>query len=512
MTTFISHHHISTCFQLAPEQQAELKQQVLFLLQADTSINVKRKICEVVAEVARSLIDDDGNNNFPEILNVLFQCATADNVMLQECGLRILASVPSIFGNQQNNYLPMIKQMMMKYLDPSSSKDVRFQAVRAVGAFILYHEKEVEVQKHFSDLLQPIIIITAESIREEEDQTLIKLLIDMAESVPKFLRPQLESIFEVCISVLQSDDVEDSWKNLALEVMVSLSENAPAMVRKKAEKFIVLLIPLVLKMMTELDDDEEWSVSDEIDEDDSGENNVVAESALDRLACGLGGKAILPQILLNIPTMLNDADWKHRHAALMAISAAGEGCHKQMETMLDNIVQVVLKHLMDPHPRVRYAACNAIGQMATDFAPTFEKKYHEQVIPGLLSLLDDVQNPRVQAHAGAALVNFSEDCPKGILIRYLEGNHDQVGDDSEEQIRRTRREGNETRSRAGRHDDCKCRRHDRERLCSLLRSVDALLEVHDPECHDRGAEDAARKDYRMCLIDRSRCWRGEVHE
>lgn len=31
------------------------------------------------------------------------------------------------------------------------------------------------------------------------------------------------------------------------------------------------------------------------------------------------------------------------------------------------------------HPRVRYAACNAIGQMATDFAPTFQKKFHDKV-------------------------------------------------------------------------------------------------------------------------------------
>ena len=34
--------------------------------------------------------------------------------------------------------------------------------------------------------------------------------------------------------------------------------------------------------------------------------------------------------------------------------------------------------------------------------------------------MDDYQNPRVQAHAGAALVNFSEDCPKSILAPYLD--------------------------------------------------------------------------------------------
>ncbi len=35
-------------------------------------------------------------------------------------------------------------------------------------------------------------------------------------------------------------------------------------------------------------------------------------------------------------------------------------------------------------------------------------------------VLDDNNNPRVQAHAGAALVNFSEDCPKIILAVYLD--------------------------------------------------------------------------------------------
>lgn len=72
------------------------------------------------------------------------------------------------------------------------------------------------------------------------------------------------------------------------------------------------------------------------------------------------------------------------------------------------------------HPRVRYAACNAVGQMSTDFSPIFEKKFHDKVIPGLLMVLDDNANPRVQAHAGAALVNFSEDCPKNILTPYLD--------------------------------------------------------------------------------------------
>ena len=103
----------------------------------------------------------------------------------------------------------------------------------------------------------------------------------------------------------------------------------------------------------------------------------------------------------------------------MAISACGEGCHKQMEPFLDQVMDGVMNYIADPHPRVRFACCNAIGQMSTDFAPVFEKKFHAKVIPGLLLLMQDAANPRVQAHSGAALVNFSEDCPKNILLPYL---------------------------------------------------------------------------------------------
>ncbi len=72
-------------------------------------------------------------------------------------------------------------------------------------------------------------------------------------------------------------------------------------------------------------------------------------------------------------------DWHYRHAALMAISAVGEGCQKQMTIILGEVVTAVLPFCQDPHYRVRYAACNALGQMANDFYPGLQKKYHDKV-------------------------------------------------------------------------------------------------------------------------------------
>ena len=67
-------------------------------------------------------------------------------------------------------------------------------------------------------------------------------------------------------------------------------------------------VPQVLALMTDLDDDEEalaeWSIADEA-EDDAGDTNPVAgENAIDRIACALGGKTILPHIMTSVPPML----------------------------------------------------------------------------------------------------------------------------------------------------------------------------------------------------------------
>lgn len=310
---------------LPAEQQTQLKEQILMSLRNEQSDPMRRKICEVVAEVARNLIDEDGNNQWPEILQFLFECANSPVIQLKESALRIFTSVPGIFGNQQTNYLDLIKQMLQQSLVSQDSYDVRFQAVRAVGSFILLHDKETPILKHFGDLLPQMMHVTIESVEKQDDDALLKVLIELAESTPKYLRPQLQQIFELCMKVFSNADIMDSWRHMALEVMVTLSENAPSMVRKVADKYVVALIPLVLTMMTDIDEDNDWGTCDEIIEDDNDANNVVAESALDRLACGLGGKMILPLIVHNIPAMLSHPDWKQRHAALMAISAAGEG-------------------------------------------------------------------------------------------------------------------------------------------------------------------------------------------
>ncbi len=123
--------------------------------------------------------------------------------------------------------------MLLGSLTDSANYEVRFAAVKASVNFLLQHEKEANLQKHFGALLMPILTVSMESVEKDEDDSALKSVIDLAESCPKFLRPSLENLFDACINIFADKEKHsDSWRHLALEVVVTLSETAPAMVRK----------------------------------------------------------------------------------------------------------------------------------------------------------------------------------------------------------------------------------------------------------------------------------------
>uniref|UniRef100_A0A452SWH2 Importin 5 n=1 Tax=Ursus americanus TaxID=9643 RepID=A0A452SWH2_URSAM len=383
---------------LPSDVQTAIKSELLMIIQMETQSSMRKKICDIAAELARNLIDEDGNNQCSQNSGLREAAFTFSGIFLE-----FLGTTAALFRRIKR----MLVQCMQDQEHPSST-----------AAFILANEHNVALFKHFADLLPGFLQAVNDSCYQNDDSVL-KSLVEIADTVPKYLRPHLEATLQLSLKLCGDTSLNNMQRQLALEVIVTLSETAAAMLRKHTN-IVAQTIPQMLAMMVDLEEDEDWANADELEDDDFDSNAVAGESALDRMACGLGGKLVLPMIKEHIMQMLQNPDWKYRHAGLMALSAIGEGCHQQMEGILNEIVNFVLLFLQDPHPRVRYAACNAVGQMATDFAPGFQKKFHEKVIAALLQTMEDQGNQRVQAHAAAALINFTEDCPKSLLIPYLD--------------------------------------------------------------------------------------------
>uniref|UniRef100_H2YPJ6 Importin N-terminal domain-containing protein n=1 Tax=Ciona savignyi TaxID=51511 RepID=H2YPJ6_CIOSA len=417
----ITSGYAESFLELDADSQSKLRQQIIYCIKQESNSVVRRKKADCLSELARKSVDANGNNQWPEVLTFMFECVSSPDPALKEIPLHVFCQFPGIFGNQQEHYQNVIRQMLSQCMLTTEQPFIRYLAAQATIAFLLTNANSSHLLRHFHELV-PAVVQAAEQSATDDNDVVFKNLVELCEDAPKVVRPHVEILLATCLKVLGNVDLENSIRQLALETVVTLSENAPGLIRKQ-KSAIPHIIPQMLAMMIDLDEDEdslvEWMRADDAEDEDTDTNTVAGENAIDRFACALGGKTILPHIMSTVPPMLQNGDWRYRHAGLMAISAVGEGCHKYMEEIIDQIINSVLPFLHDPHPRVRYAACNAIGQMCTDFAPTMQKRCHAAIVPALCTVLDDVANPRVQAHAGAALVNFVEDCPKSILLPYL---------------------------------------------------------------------------------------------
>jgi hypothetical protein len=119
---------------------------------------------------------------------------------------------------------------------------------------------------------------------------------------------------------------------------------------------------------------QEWNhppegYNDDIEDDSDLEVVRFGMSAVDRLISAIGEKIMLPILSQIVQISLQHNDWRYQNAAIMSLSQVGEyldGC-KDVEP----IINAVIKFFENPNPKIRYAVCHCIGQIADDMQPEF---------------------------------------------------------------------------------------------------------------------------------------------
>ncbi|MBA0770582.1 hypothetical protein Gotri_019201 [Gossypium trilobum] len=259
---------------------------------------------------------------------------------------------------------------------------------------------------------------------EATAQEALELLIELAGTEPRFLRRQIMEVVGSMLQIAEAESLEEGTRHLAIEFIITLAEareRAPGMMRKLPQ-FIRRLFWVLMNLLVDIEDEPDWYNAESEDEDAGETSNYgVGQECLDRLSISLGGNTVVPVASELFPVFLAASEWQKRHAALIALAQIAEGCSKVMIRNLEQVVSMVLNSFHDAHHRVRWAAINAIGQLSTDLGPELQTQYHQRVLPALAGAMDDFQNPRVQAHAASAVLNFSENCTPDILTPYLDG-------------------------------------------------------------------------------------------
>ncbi|KAL5980787.1 Importin-5 [Asimina triloba] len=383
---------------LSPHTQSTLKSLLLSAVHREDAKSISKKLCDTVSELASNLLPDDA---WPELLPFMFQSVRSDSVRLQQSSLLIFGQLSQFTADTLIPHLNILHSVFLQCLSTSSSPDVRIAALGAAINFVQCLSLPADRDK-FQDLLPAMMQTLTEALNSGQEATAqeaLELLIELAGTEPKFIRRQLVDVVQAMLQIAEADGLEEGTRHLAIEFVITLAEareRAPGMMRKLPQ-FIGKLFAVLMKMLLDIEDEVAWHTADTEDED-AGEtsNYSVGQECLDRLAISLGGNTIVPVASELLPAYLSAPEWQKHHAALITLAQIAEGCSKVMIKNLEQIVTMVLNSFQDPHPRVRWAAINAIGQLSTDLGPELQVQYHHRVLPALASAMDDFQNPRVQ--------------------------------------------------------------------------------------------------------------------
>jgi len=408
---------------LSPQAKSQLAASLLEFLEKETINHIRKKIADCISELAATIFDDSVKGTWDELLPFLFKCTKSPSEGHRESALLVFEQLSTEIGPQLVPHFQILKSVFAAGMQDETSLKVRVAALAATATYIRLIE-DSRARQELQQLI-PLMLGTVSAAlnaqKEEEAQSAIKLFVELGEMDPLFLKPYIEQITNAMMMIASAQQLEDNTRQVAVEFLLTLAENKPGMVRK-IPKYLDTLIPIIIHMMLQVEDDDQWNQGlDEDDDDVDITDSDIGEEALDRICLALGGKNIVPMIFSQnvLPTLLADQDWKKRHTGLMVLSIMAEGTQKEFIPRLSQIVPNVCKFIQDPHPRVRWAACNALGQMASDFGGDFQNKYHADTVQSLLVLMADKSNPRVQSHSAAALINFCEQCEPEILIPYL---------------------------------------------------------------------------------------------
>ncbi|KAJ3033961.1 hypothetical protein HDV00_005623 [Rhizophlyctis rosea] len=402
---------------IGDEARTYIQNELLFSLQNESVASVRRKICDTTSTLTDHLLSLGGT--WPDLLHAVFQLVNnATSTEHRKSGFMVVANVPDLVAEGSGVDLQGVLRFLGTGLGDGDA-GVRVQALRATVSYITNLPESS--QPATTQMIPQMLNVLPPLVNDEELlKEALGCLVDVAEWAPKMLRGVLGQVVEFCVGVMGMAGVDDAVRQTSLELLLTFAESLPSAARKQNAQFAAKLVPVLLQWMSEIEDDPSWGENDGEEDDDEEARWLVGSQGLDRLSLALGGKSVLPPLFALLPSMLSSQQWQSRHAALMAISAIAEGCRSVMEAELGKVVGLVVPYLRDAEGRVRWAGCNCLGQLSTDFAPTVQQNYAEQVLGSLVPVMDDAQNPRVQAHAAAALVNFCEELSAGAIAPYLD--------------------------------------------------------------------------------------------
>jgi hypothetical protein len=233
---------------------------------------------------------------------------------------------------------------------------VQIACAKATGACIVSLEDET-ARNAFKPAVDPIVRVLSVALNNGDETDATKImgyLVTVAQEQPNFFKGTLDAVVSAMLTVANAQGLEFSTRSMALELMVTITETAPALARRCAG-LIQGLVPLAMSLMLEIEEEEaEWAAG-AYTEEPTDENYCVGDEAIERVATGLGGKSIAEPILALVQQFSAPGmDYKHRRAAVAALCRLAEGSAKFFKKYIPHAMAFLSASLQDPSSKVKF--------------------------------------------------------------------------------------------------------------------------------------------------------------
>ncbi|CAN6438976.1 unnamed protein product [Victoria cruziana] len=442
-------NNLRTSFQsLSPSCQAYIKSELVPCIGA-----ADRHIRSTVGTVISVIVQQGHVFNWPELLQALVNCLDSNDFNHMEGAMDALSKicedipdeldteVPGLAERPINVFIPRLFQM---FQSPHAS--LRKLALGSINQFIVLMPAALLISM---DQYLKGLFLLAHDPSADVRKLVCSALVQLTEIRPSFLEPHLRNVIEYMLQANKDTDDE-----VALEACEFWTAYCEAHAHpENLREFLPHLIPVLLSNMAYAEDDESLDDAeddesfpdrdqdlkprfhssrlhgaDNLDEDDDDDIVNVwnlrkcSAAALDVLS-NVFGDEILPTTMPLVQAKLStaeDAAWKEREAAVLALGAIAEGCYSGLYPHLPEIVAFLTPLLDDKFPLIRSITCWTLSRFSKWLVQgTGHQKGHEQfdkVLMGLLRRILDT-NKRVQEAACSAFATLEEEAAEELAPR-----------------------------------------------------------------------------------------------
>lgn len=359
-------------------------------------------------DVISKIFSLQGQNE--QLLTLLVQWAQSDNVVSKQFAMYVFEILSEC--HLSNEQLKKHKDSFFTIFDQSLQDGeikVRVAALKATTSF-LFSIEDASIVNNFKALMPKILNTVVDALKADEAQGKLALesMVDLTRTHPSCWKDTSADLVNIISDVIMMSDFEEGTRSQAAEVVLTLANQVPATLRK-LPAMKTKFFPGLVKMLSEVEEDNAtWAETIDGEEGVGNDIHSAALSAISRLSLDMKENFVLDAVKPVFAESFTHADWKIRQAGYLTFGLIAESTKEYLKANMESTMQTACQALQDQNVRVRYAGLSCLALVLTELSPIAQLKYHTELIPALLNIIQNEETLKVQTHAISCMINFTQ--------------------------------------------------------------------------------------------------------